>query len=71
MMAHEVLVTRRVEEVDLGVLPLERQHSGVDGDLALGFIRVEVGNRVAFLDLALASRHPGPKEHCFGESGLA
>jgi hypothetical protein len=64
--AHEVGVTRRVEDVDLGLPPLERQDAGADGDVALDLVRVEVGHRVALFDLSEAGGRLRVEEHRLG-----
>ena len=48
----EDAVARRVDQVDLLLLPLERRDGEADRDLPLDLLGVEVGRRVALLDAA-------------------
>ena len=61
----------RIEEVDLGLLPLGHGDGGGDGDFALDLLLVEIGNGVAFVDAGKAVGGSGGEEQPGGERGLA
>ena len=67
----KVKVTGHVDQVDLGVLPLQRRHGGADGDVAAHFLLIVVGGGAAILDAALTVDHPGGKQQRFDQRGLA
>ena len=60
--ADEVGVAGRVDDVDLGVPPLDGGHAGADGDAPLDLVRVEIGDGVAFVDPAQAGGGLGVEE---------
>ena len=69
--ADEVGVARRVEEVDLGAVELERRQRERHRDPAALLLGVEVADRRAVLDLAEAGDRPGREQEGLGERGLA
>jgi hypothetical protein len=69
--AEEVREPGRVDEVDLGLVPLGVGDGGRQGVLAGDFLFVEVGDGVAFVDLAQPVDHAGIEENRRGELGLA
>jgi len=71
--AQEVREARRVDDVDLGLLPLGVGEAGGQGVLAGDFFFVEVGDRGAFVDLPQpvdGARHEQHRRHqlCFAAS---
>ena len=68
---HEVRVPRRVEQVQVPVLPPEVQHAHQGARLAFFFLRLEVADRIAFLRSAQAGRHAGLVQHSLGELRFA
>ncbi len=46
----EDVEARRIEQIDLVLFPFDVGQGGGDGDLALHFLFVEIGNRVALVD---------------------
>ena len=66
--AVEIKEARRVDQVDLGVLPLERRDRHVDGDIALQLFGIEVRRRSVVRETVYKARIV---EHGLGQRGLA
>src|SRR5207249_3826029 len=60
-----------VEDVDLVPVVLGEGHAEVDGDVALLFLRLEVGGRRRLVGGAQSGDGAGGEEHRLGEHGLA
>jgi hypothetical protein len=67
----EVGIAGRVDDVERVPLPLRRQQRGVDADLALRLVRVEVGSSGAFLDFAQAVDRTAYKKGGLGKRRFA
>lgn len=67
----EVDVARRVDQVEPVAVPVAAHGSGEDGDAAVAFLRVEVGDGGAVVDLAALVGGAGQVEDPFGDGGLA
>ena len=69
--AVEVGVARRVDQVDLVALPLQRRHGQAHRHLALELFRIEVGGRVAVVDRAHSRDGPRAKQQCLAQRRLS
>ena len=69
--AHEVKVSGGIQNIDLAVLPLDRQHGRADGKAPLLLFFGKITDRIAILDLAHSGRHSCQIAHCFCKSRLA
>jgi hypothetical protein len=70
-LGEEVRVAGGVEEVDLGLAPLAPGHGGLQADLALDLVGVEVGDGRPVLHAAEAVHRPGVEEDCGDQRRLA
>ncbi len=70
-LSEKIGVARRVEDVDLGVLPLDGYDGRADGDVTLDLVGVEVRCGVAFFHPAEAGDRFGVEEEGFGQRGFA
>ena len=69
--AIEIVTTRSIDKVDLGVFPLDRKHAHVDGAAALDLFRIKVGSGGSVFNLADTIQKSGIKKHGLCQSGLA
>jgi hypothetical protein len=69
--ADEVGVTRNVDQVDLVIVPFQRENRGADRDFAANLQRVVVALSVSTLDASHAVNRSGSKEHVFYEHRFA
>ncbi len=67
----EVDVAGGVDQVDPVPVPVAAHRGGEDGDAAVAFLGVEVGDGRAVVDLAALVGGAGEVEHPFGDGGLA
>ena len=70
-LGEEVRVAGGVEEVDLGLAPLAPGDGGLEADLPLDLVGIEVGDGGAVLDAAEPVHRPGVEEDGGHERGLA
>ena len=70
-LADEILETRRVHQVDLVIVPGQMRDRGADGDLALGFLGLEIEGGVAGFRLSQPVDGAAGVEHRLGEASLA
>ena len=71
LLTGEIEVSGDIDQIDLGVLPLQRSHGGADGNAALGLFGLEVGGGGAVLNAALAIDRARREQKCLDQSGLA
>ena len=69
--AGEIEQSRRVEQVDLDVLPRKRQDRRGNRRLAANFLGIEIADRVAVGNLTQSLRFAAQKPTCFGERGFS
>ena len=69
--ADEVGVTRRVDEVHLVAIPLERRQGEREAEVALLLFRVEIGDSGAVLDTPRPTDRTGPQQQGLGQRRLA
>lgn len=69
-LGHEVGVAGCVDQVDLDVAEVERDHGGADGDAPAAFERVGVRDCVAVVDTAGGGDDPGLEQESLGQRGL-
>ena len=67
----ELVIARRVQQVDFTVPIAEPQQAGLHAGGAAGFFRLVVGHGVAVLNPAHAVYHLGVEQHNFGKGSLA
>lgn len=70
-LAAEIVVTRRIDEIDLMLLPLSPADACVDGHLAVDFVRFEVEAAVAVINALEPIQGIADKEDGLPQSGLA
>ena len=68
---HEVRVSRGVEQVDLGLLPLAEGEGGLQADPALDLVGVEVGDGRAVVHPSQPGHRAHVEEHRRDQGGLA
>ena len=67
----EIDVAGRIDQIDLNVLPRERDRRGVDRNPPLLLLGVEVGHGGAFIDGPNAVAEPAVEQHSFGDGSFA
>ena len=60
-----------VDQIDLGILPLERSDGGADGDMSFLLFIIVVGGGGAILDPAHTVDKTGIEKHSLGDSCFA
>ena len=70
-LAQEIQRSRRIQNVDLAVIPRDRDHACVDRNLACLLLLVKITDRIALCGLARTVRHPCQIGHCLYERCLA
>src|ERR1019366_9318123 len=68
---NKYVVTRRIQDVDLGLLPLGHGDGSRDRDFALDFLLVKIGDRVALIDAEKAVGGSGGEQQPGCERRLA
>ena len=69
--ADEIEVTRGIDDIELLVQPFGMEEGGVDGDFAVLFVGVIIGEGGAGGDAAEAVDDAGASQHAFTQHGLA
>ena len=68
---YKYVVTRCIQEIDLGLLPLGHGDGSRDRDFALDFLLVKISDRVAFIDTEEAVGGSGGEQQPGSERSLA